>query len=193
MTWITAGALFRMLLPKFSCFREQHRRQRTILSATYSAYLLAPVFSIPSGFYEDPISVSMTNPNTVPSSIHYTIDGSEPNILSPFYNGEPVNILYSTVLKARAFAWDVLPSPNTVSSYLFGVDHVTPILSVVTDNQNLYGATGIFDNWMYDWEKTAYVEYFDSAQNLVFSQRAGIQIDGGWGGARYQAAALIPG
>ena len=33
-------------------------------------------------------------------------------------------------------------------------------------------------------EKTAYVEYFDSARNIIFSQRAGIQIDGGWGGAR---------
>jgi hypothetical protein len=156
-------------------------------SETYSSYLLAPVFSVPSGFYEDPVSVSMTNQNAEPSTIHYTLDGSEPSILSPSYTGEPVNILYSTVLKARAFSFDYLPSQNTVSTYLFGVTHVTPVLSVVTDNQNLYGPAGIFDNWMYDWEKSAYVEYFDSTQNLIFSQRAGIQIDGGWGGARYNA------
>ncbi len=79
-----------------------------------------------------------------------------------------------------------MPSQNTVSSYLFGVSHTTPVVSVITDNQNLYGETGIFDNWWTDWEKTAYVEYFDSAQNLIFSQRTGMQIDGGWGGARYQ-------
>ena len=154
------------------------------LSNTFSGYLLAPVFSVPSGFYEDPVSVSMTNPNTAPCSIRYTIDGSEPNILSPGYTGEPVNIPYSAVLKARACSLDELPSPATVATYFFGVNHTTPVLSVISDNQNLYGPTGIFDNWMYDWEKSAYVEYFDSAQNLVFSQRAGIQIDGGWGGAR---------
>jgi len=154
-------------------------------SNTYSGYLLAPVFSIPSGFYEDPISVSMNNPNTEPSSIHYTLDGSEPNILSPLYTGEPIDIFYSCVLKAKAFAWDILPSPNTVSSYLFGVSHTTPVISLITDNVNLYGETGIFDNWWSEWEKTAYVEYFDSTKNLIFSQRAGIQIDGGWGGARY--------
>jgi hypothetical protein len=154
-------------------------------SSAYSGYLLAPVFSVPSGFYSDPVYVSITNPNTGSSSIHYTIDGSEPSILSPIYTGEPITVLYSAVLKARAFAWGVLPSPNTVSSYLFGVSHTTPVVSVITDNSNLYGETGIFDNWYTDWEKTAYVEYFDSAQNLIFSQRTGMQIDGGWGGARY--------
>jgi len=153
-------------------------------SSTYTSYLLAPTFDIPSGFYEDEIDVSMENPNTEPSSIHYTIDGSEPSILSPLYSGEPVHLFYSSVLKARAFSLDILPSPITGSTYLFGVEHTTPILSVITDNQNLYGETGIFDNWWYDWERPAYVEYFDSTQNLIFSQRAGIQIDGGWGGAR---------
>lgn len=154
-------------------------------SDTYSGYLLAPLFSVPSGFYNEPVSVSITNPNTISSSIHYTIDGSEPYYLSPLYSGEPIQIQYSVVLKAKAIAWDVLPSQSTVSSYLFGVSHTTPVVSVVTDNGNLYGETGIFDNWWTDWEKTAYVEYFDSNQNLVFSQRTGMQIDGGWGGARY--------
>lgn len=49
-----------------------------------------------------------------------------------------------------------------------GVSHVTPILSVVTDNANLYGSGGIFDNWQQDWTRPAYVEYFDTAQYLIF-------------------------
>lgn len=57
---------------------------------------------------------------------------------------------------------------------------------MVTDNANLYGATGIFDNWPFDWERAAYVEYFDTTQALIFSQHAGIQIDGGAGGSRAQ-------
>jgi hypothetical protein len=55
---------------------------------------------------------------------------------------------------------------------------------VITDEINLYGPTGIFDNWWYDWERSAYVEYFDSTKQLIFSQSAGIQVDGGAGGSR---------
>jgi hypothetical protein len=153
-------------------------------SAAFTDYLLAPSFSVPSGFYTDPFSVTITNQNPGSSSVHYTLDGSEPSILSPLYTG-PVEIIYPVVLKARAFAFGVLPSPNTISTYLFDISHNTPVISVITDQANLYGEKGIFDNWWTDWERTAYVEYFDSTQNLVFSQRTGMQIDGGWGGARY--------
>lgn len=155
-------------------------------SATYTGYMDPPTFSVASGFYDQPLSVTIINPNPGNTSVHYTTDGSEPTPLSPLYSNEPLAILYSTVLKAKVFAWGYLPSKNAVSSYLFGVSHTTPILSVITDPVNLYGEKGIFDNWWTDWEKTAYVEYFDSTYNMIFSQRTGIQMDGGWGGARYQ-------
>ena len=46
----------------------------------------------------------------------------------------------------------------------------------------------MFDNWWNDWLKPAHVEYFDSMAThpLIFSQTAGIQIDGGAGGSRSQ-------
>lgn len=153
-------------------------------STTFSAYLEKPEFTAQSGFYVFPVLVYMTNPNQVPCSIHYTTDGSDPTMQSPVYTGGPILINSTTVLKAKAFSTEVLPSKTEVSSYFFGVNHQTPILSVVTDESNLYGPNGIFDNWMFDWEKASYVEYFDTEQNLIFSQRAGMQIDGGWGGAR---------
>lgn len=153
-------------------------------SNIYSEYLSAPDFSIPSGFYQLPFGVSISNPNSGISSIHYTTDGSEPTPFSQVYTGTPINISSSTVLKAKVFAPDMLPSPNAVSSYFFNVNHTTPIISVVTSNSNLYGENGIFDNWWFDWERAAYVEYFDSTKNMIFSQRAGIQVDGGWGGSR---------
>jgi len=83
-------------------------------SLTFTDYLLPPSFSVPSGFYNVPFSVTITNPNQGNSAVHYTIDGSEPSILSPTYTG-PVQILYSCVLKARSFKYGVLPSPNTVA------------------------------------------------------------------------------
>lgn len=156
-------------------------------SNIYSQYLTAPDFSVPSGFFQLPFGVSISNPNSGLSSIHYTTDGSDPTPFSQAYTGTPISISSSTVLKAKVFAPGMLPSPNTVSSYFFNVNHTTPIISVVTGNDNLYGENGIFDNWWFDWEKAAYVEYFDSTKNMIFSQRAGIQIDGGWGGSRSHA------
>ena len=155
-------------------------------SDTFSGYLLKPVFSVAPGLYTSTVYVEITDPNPDNSSIHYTMDGNDPTPESPMYTGEPIPIYYSSVLKAMAFGDGILPSPVTVSSYLLGVNHVTPVLSVVTDHANLYGTTGIFDNWPFDWEKAAYVEYFDTAQALIFSQRAGMQIDGGLGGSRAQ-------
>jgi len=153
------------------------------LSDTFSLTLLAPVFSVPSGIYSTSPIVSITNTNTVSSSIYYTTDGSDPTTASTLYTGTPVNMFYFSVLKARAFGNGDLPSPITVSTYLKGVNY-TPVLSVITDPANLYGTKGIFDNWQYTWEKAAYVEYFDLAHHLIFSQKAGIQIDGGYGESR---------
>ena len=170
--------------PNVFLFQQATPSSSNNASFTYTQYLLPPVFSAPSGFYETPFSVTVTNPNTGASAVHYTLDGSEPTEASPLYTGSPIPVSDSLALKARALASGFLPSRIAVATYLLNVDHLTPVLSVVTDNSNLYGPTGIFDNWWYDWEKTAYVEYFDSAQNLIFSQRAGMKIDGGWGGAR---------
>lgn len=153
-------------------------------SQSFTEYLLPPVFSVGPGIYYEPFSVTITNPNSG-SSIHYTTDGSEPSLSSPTYT-EPLQILYPTVLKARAFSLSKLPSRNVIASYLFNVSHCTPVISLITAPENLYGETGIFDNWWTDWERAAYVDYFDQSKKLIFSQRTGIQIDGGWGGSRFQ-------
>ncbi|HPI04996.1 MAG TPA: lamin tail domain-containing protein [Saprospiraceae bacterium] len=151
-----------------------------------TSYLLPPVLSQPSGFYNTVIEVQITDPNPPGTLIRYTLNGDDPDSDAAAYTGAPIPVFYSQVLKAKAFSSTELPSATSVASYLLGIDHVTPILSVVTDPQNLYGETGIFDHAQFDWEKAAYVEYFDTARQLIFSQRAGIQIDGGAGGSRFQ-------
>lgn len=159
-------------------------------SNTFTQYLIEPVVSVPSGFYSGAINVTLVNPNPtqLQSRIYYTLDGSDPTPASQEFTGFPLTITSSKVLKARVFANGYLPSQQKVNTYFFGVNHVTPIISVVTDNNNLYGNNGIFDNWWEDWQKPAYVEYFDSttAHNIVFSQHSGMQIDGGAGGSRSQ-------
>lgn len=151
------------------------------------AYLEPAVHSVESGFFTAPMQVSITHPNTPDAKVYYTLNGSDPTINSTLYDGNPIDIFYSCVLKSVVLAEGLLPSRMTTSSYFFGVEHSTPILSVITDPVNLYGSTGIFDHWEYDWEKAAYVEYFTENKELVVSQPAGMQIDGGAGGSRSHA------
>ncbi len=151
-------------------------------------YAQEPMFSLNSGFYNTPVSVTITNPNGPESQVYYTLDSSDPTTESTLYNGETIYIFQSTVVRARAFEPNKIPSPTNVATYFFNVDHITPILSVTTDNNNLYGPTGNFDNPMNDWLKAAHMEYFDSIPThpLLFSQPCGMIQDGGWGGSRTQ-------
>jgi hypothetical protein len=146
-------------------------------------YALAPNFSLNSGIYTSPISVSISDPNLPNAIVHYTVDGSDPDTTSPVWNGTPVFIFQTTVLRARAFVNGLIPSTTTSAGYLFNVNHITPIISVMTDPENLFGPQGMFDNPGLDLLKAASIDYFDStsSHNLLFSRRAGIVMDGGWG------------
>lgn len=154
------------------------------LSEGFTSYLISPGFSVASGMYNEPFLVSISNGNGPESSVFYTTNGTDPTPADIPYTGA-IPVFFSSVVKARAFAPGYLPSPVSVASYLLGVNHLTPVLSVVTAPTNLYGPSGIFDNWQFDWQRAAHVTYFDTLQQVVFSQNAGIQVDGGWGGSRY--------
>ena len=155
-------------------------------SATFSNFLLSPVLSAPSGIYDSLLNITIDNPNASNSEIRYTLDGSEPTSSSALYDGSPIPIFMNSVMKARCFSADLLPSESACASYLLGIHHTTPIISITTENTNLYGPTGIFENWDKDWERAAYVDYFNDQRELRFSQHSGMQVDGGWGGSRYQ-------
>lgn len=157
-------------------------------SFPYTQYAEAPVLSQSSGFFTQPFDVTMSVSNGGAGEIHYTLDGSDPEISSPEFDGTPVPIYQSTVVKAKTFVEGMLPSNLTAATYFFNVSHLTPILSVITDNNNLYGDNGIFDHSEQDWLRPAYAEYFDSTSGnpLIFSQNAGMMIDGGYGGSRWQ-------
>jgi hypothetical protein len=71
---------------------------------------------------------------------------------------------------------------------LFNVSHTTPIILVTTDESNLYGANGIFDNYNSDWLKPAHAAYLSevSGHPLAFETNTAIRPDGGAGGSRSQ-------
>ncbi len=156
-------------------------------SVALNGNALPPTFSVMAGVYNAPFNVSILNPNGSGSSIRYTLDGKDPTSSSLLYTGTPLFIFQNTPLKARAFLNGAIPSTISNATYLFGVNHTTPILSVITDSANLFGPQGNFDNPGNDWMKAAYADYFDSTpvHTLQFSQHTGMIQDGGFGGSRF--------
>ena len=158
---------------------------------TYSDTLPRPQISLASGIYNglQSVQISTSIPNTV-GKLVYTINGQDPTINSATYVG-PISVSSNQVLRAKVFPLNnnnLLPSEQAVATYLFGVSHTTPILLVNTPNENLFGATGIFDNWWTDWVKPAYAVLLDTGQThpILHQTKTALRMDGGAGGSRSQ-------
>jgi hypothetical protein len=161
------------------------------VNQTYSDTLTRPQISLASGIYNGLQSVQITTaiPNTI-GKLVYTINGQDPTINSATYVG-PISVSSNQVLRAKVFPLNnnsLLPSEQAVATYLFGVSHTTPILLVNTPNENLFGATGIFDNWWTDWVKPAYAVLLDTGQThpILHQTKTALRMDGGAGGSRSQ-------
>ncbi len=152
-------------------------------SLSADSYTSAPVFSKSSGVYTSSQIVNIINTNSPDALIYYTLDGSEPDTTSILWNGNAVYITQTTILRAKAYKTGFIPSTVTSASFLFNINHSTPIISIISDPDNLFGTTGMFDNPSVDMLKAASVDYFDSSNShqLICSRRVGIIMDGGWG------------
>lgn len=158
-------------------------------SQVFSDTLPRPQILIPSGVYNSNLSVSITT--TIPNNLGklvYTTNGEDPTFNSAVYTG-PISINANKVVRAKVFPLGnttILPSEQAVETYLFNVSHTTPILLVNTPNQNLYGASGIFDNWWSDWVKPAYAVILDTGLThpIIHQSKTGMRMDGGAGGSR---------
>lgn len=157
-------------------------------STSYTGYVASPTFSMDAGFYESTISTAIIIP-AGDVSVYYTTDGEIPTTSDILYTGGPIDISSTTVIKARCFdnTGVLLPGKVTTNTYFINEEITVPVLSITTDEVNLYGSTGIYDNWWTDWKKPCYIEYFDSLHINAFEQNAGIKIDGGAGGSRSNA------
>jgi hypothetical protein len=98
-------------------------------SSSYQAYTAKPSMDTIAGFYNGPITVTITNnePNSV---VRYTLDGAEPTVTSTVYS-EPINITTTKIINARAFSNDntILPGLINFNSYFIGTNHTLPVIS----------------------------------------------------------------
>ena len=164
-----------------------------------------PVLSQPSGFYSSN-AVVVTIAADPGDEIHYTLDGSEPTLLSPRYR-TPLAFTKTTVLRGRAFRPGHLPGPIATATYLIQEDLHLPVVSLATEPENLWDwETGIYvlgpnaqpqsPNWganfWQDWEIPVHLALIHpGASSPAFELDAGAAVYGGWSRAHPQKSLAI--
>ena len=153
-----------------------------------SEMLPEPGFSAPRGFYQGPVTLVLTT--VVPEAqIRYTLDKSEPTASQGLVYDGPITLSRSTAVRAALFKPGFLPSETVTHSYMIDVSvrrQGLPVLSLVTDQENLFGRTGIMETSPRNtskrgraWERPVSVEYFLADGTSVFQIDAGLRIQGG--------------
>ena len=136
----------------------------------------APRADVAPGVYDDADSLVVTLSG---SNIRYTTDGSTPTASSPVYTG-PITVSQTAVIRAACFPEGQLAGEDLVLSYFLRENSSLPIVSLVTDNANLFGYQGIYSNhetaWEKNWEREATMSFFE--EDGSFTIDCGIQIHG---------------
>lgn len=172
-----------------------------------------PGFSKTPGVYDESIDLELIVPEG--ETVYYTLDCTEPTSGSTQYTA-PIHMEKNTVIRAVSMKDGYITNGIATGTFLFtadGVNHALPIVTLVTDPDNLWNEqTGIYafgDNYDPDlpygdslltalfykkdktdanaWERPAAFSLFDEEnKQQVFAQDVGIRIAGSFGRGRAQ-------
>lgn len=147
----------------------------------------------PTGYYQDSVLISVTNIDRN-FQIYYTIDGRLPTTYSYLYDS--AFYLDSTSLMRIAFFSDTLiQGPVSNLTYFIDEESDLDVISILMNPYDLWNANeGIYvkgyhyyhaapyfgANFWQDWEKPSHIQYFNSNEELVWQQDAGIKIHGNY-------------
>lgn len=125
-------------------------------------------------------------------TVRYTIDGTEPNELSPKMS-ETLYVTKNTILKAAVFADSCISRPAVTKIVLFnGHPMSLPVISICASNEDLNSdAHGIIKNnnstdedSRFNWRRPAIFDYFSETSESFrlpdISQRCEIRVGGAW-------------
>lgn len=119
--------------------------------------LPAPTIEHEKAFYGNPTSINISLPDHPDATIRYTLDGTEPTLDSPAYNGDLV-LDKSTTVTAKAFQVGFLPSFSAKQSFHFlavsKVDFVTAPSPRYAGSHPLAladGVIGLQNNFQSEW------------------------------------------
>lgn len=132
----------------------------------------ALTFSPASTFFSG--SISLTLSSSVGGTIRYTTNGSAVKSSSTKYSSA-INVTSTKVIRARVFDGSTPKSEDVSHIYIEDYAGHLAVLSLATDENNLYGSSGIFDNAKKrgdSWERPVSV-------NLLELDGSGFQINSG--------------
>lgn len=156
-------------------------------------------YSVKGGLHAsgDSFSVSLSAEG---GDIYYTLDCSDPTPSATRYDGTPIPVDKTTILRTRVYRDGYLPSIMDTQSYLYDVQAASDapyVVSLVSDPTGLYSdETGIMvmglhpesvfpygdynrgANFWMDWERESHVEVFTGAGETALSQECGIKLHG---------------
>ena len=220
---LAAGAF----LPDVSCGRDENGQTVYYKTATPGAQngagsagiTASPEFVTAPGIFDAPVSLQINVP--AGETVYYTTDSTTPSPSSGSaqkYTG-PIEIGKNTVVRAISVRDGYLTGFSVSGTYLFssdGVDHALPVVTLVTDPDNLWDEkTGIYaygENFDPDlpldqmllsanyyegrgvqgeeiqtkWERPASFAVYNDSGTQVFSQNVSIRISGAYGRMRAQ-------
>lgn len=159
------------------------------LTDTGSGLAEEVLFSHDAGVIDAPIAVSLNG-----DAVRYTMDGAQPSSESSNYSNS-ISVNQTTTIKARANAPGQLPGKTSANTYFYNEHFFTlPFISLTFNPDYFYddmigihvkgsngseGLCGSFANWNQDWERLAFLEYFDADGTKRISQNIGVKISGG--------------
>ncbi len=144
---------------------------------TYDSLSNDPVFSNPGGADSFPLSVTLSSPDEM-DSIFYSMDGGDAREGELY--GTALNVPEQTTLRSVILKKNHLPGYNQAAAYFPLEKYHLPVVSLSTNEEHLYGTTGIYTNYASGgplWERPASFSYYTDLKQ--FSSITGIRIQGG--------------
>jgi hypothetical protein len=144
------------------------------------------VLSLPGGYYDRDIRLTITSPNPNATLI-FTVDGSVPTPTVGTTYTRPILLSAATpavtVIRARAVLPDGRLGPVASASYFVGVTATLPMISLIVEPDDLWDLEhGIYANFNErgaTWERPVDVTYVGRDPSLGFHVPAGVRIHGG--------------
>ena len=117
-----------------------------------SGVTATPQASVGSGAIGGPVDVTLSGEG----DIYYTLDGTTPTKKSAHYDGTPISVTKSCVLRVRALAQDRLWSDTATYHYLFDAEkYELPLLCISGAPDTILGSGGIYEQYKKRYKEAA--------------------------------------
>ena len=135
-----------------------------------------PRLTVPGGFCHE--SVTVTAETAEGTVLRYTTNGETPDEKSKIFPAEGLTVKKTTPLRVKAFRDGEVSSETVSATYFVDDDPLTPIVSLISDNQYLFSSktgiltkgTGSIPNYSRGWEYPVNIEYFTLAGESQINQ-----------------------